>query len=62
MAAYTIQQIDLANKKQVKIFLRLPETIYKANQLWVPPLQSDAARVLTFTRTRIFNTQPPPSF
>lgn len=46
MAAYTIQQIDLSNKKQVNAFLHLPATIYKNNPLWVPPLQSDSARMV----------------
>jgi hypothetical protein len=54
MAAYTIQQIDLANEKQVKTFLRLPEAIYKANPLWVPPLQSDAARTLNLHKNPYF--------
>jgi hypothetical protein len=46
MPAYTIRQIDLSNKKQVNTFLHLPATIYKNNPLWVPPLQSDASRML----------------
>jgi len=54
MAAYTIQQIDLSNQKQVKTFLRLPETIYKNNQRWVPPLQSDATRILNLRKNPFF--------
>jgi len=54
MAAYTIQQIDLSNKKQVQTFLRLPETIYKNNPLWVPPLQSDAIRILNLRKNPFF--------
>ena len=54
MADYSIQQIDLSNKKQVKTFLRLPETIYKNNQLWVPPLQSDAIRILNIRKNPFF--------
>ena len=46
MAAYTIQQVDLSNKKQVNAFLHLPATIYENNPLWVPPLQSDSARMV----------------
>ena len=56
MAAYTIQQIDLSNQKQVKTFLRLPEIIYKNNQLWVPPLQSDATRILNIRKNPFFTT------
>jgi hypothetical protein len=54
MADYSIQQIDLSNKKQVQTFLRLPETIYKNNQLWVPPLQSDAIRILNIRKNPFF--------
>ena len=54
MGAYTIQQIDLFNKKHVKTFLSLPETIYKTNPLWVPPLQSEAARMLNLRKNPYF--------
>ncbi len=55
MAPYTIQQIDLSNKKQVKAFLHLPKTIYKNNPLWVPPLQGDAIRILNIRKNPYFN-------
>lgn len=54
MTTVTIKQIEIINKKQVKAFLHLPATIYEHNQLWVPPLQSDAARVLNVGRNPYF--------
>lgn len=36
-----ITRIDLANKKQVDDFLRLPFSIYRDIPQWVPPLQMD---------------------
>lgn len=36
-----ILQLDLANKKQVGDFLRLPFSVYKDTPQWVPPLQMD---------------------
>lgn len=54
MAVYTIQQIDLSNQKQVKTFLRLPETIYKNYPRWVPSLQSDATRILNIRKNPFF--------
>jgi hypothetical protein len=51
---YTVQQVDLTNRNQVKVFLRLPETIYKHNPFWVPPLRSDAARMLDPRRNPFF--------
>jgi len=36
-----VTQIDLANKRQVEDFLRLPFSIYKDIRQWVPPLQMD---------------------
>ena len=44
--AFTIQQFDLSNRKLVNAFLRLPETIYRSDPLWVPPLRSTALRML----------------
>jgi hypothetical protein len=41
-----IAQIDTANKKQLRIFLELPFRIYKNIPQWVPPLETDARRVL----------------
>lgn len=51
---YTIQQIDLFNKKQVKAFLHLPATIYNSSPLWVPPLQSDSIRMLNVRKNLYF--------
>lgn len=36
-----VLQLDLANKKQVDDFLRLPFSIYRDIPQWVPPLQMD---------------------
>jgi len=36
-----IIQIDLANRKQVRDFLRLPALIYRDIPQWVPPLEGD---------------------
>lgn len=54
MPSYRIEQIDLSNRKQVQAFLRLPETIYKNNPLWVPPLRSDAIRMLNIHKNPFF--------
>ncbi|MEW6093012.1 MAG: hypothetical protein AB1531_03505 [Chloroflexota bacterium] len=36
-----IQQIDLANRNQVRDFLSLPARIYRENPQWVPPLEGE---------------------
>ncbi len=36
-----IQQVDLANRKQVRDFLDLPARIYRDIPQWVPPLEGD---------------------
>jgi hypothetical protein len=54
MAAYTIQQIDLSNRGQVKTFLDLPDIIYGNNPLWVPPLRRDAVRMLNTRKNPYF--------
>ncbi len=54
MTTYTIQEIDTSNKKQVKAFLQLPSIIYEKNQLWVPPLRSDSARMLNVGKNPYF--------
>ncbi len=38
----TIEQVDLANKKQVKRFVQLPHRLYRDCPQWVPPLNIDA--------------------
>ena len=54
MQKYTIQQIDLSNRKQVNTFLSLPRTIYKNNPYWVPPLRIDAIRMLNPNKNLFF--------
>ena len=54
MAAFTIQQIDLSNRKQVKTFLDLPGIIYRNDPLWVPPLWRDAVRMLNTRENPFF--------
>ena len=51
---YTIQQIDLSNRKQVNTFLSLPHTVYKNNPYWVPPLRFDAIRMLNPNKNLFF--------
>jgi len=47
-------QIDLANRKQVKDFIRLPFWIYGDNPYWVPPLEMNVKA--------IFNTKKHPFY
>ena len=61
MTAYSIQQIDLSNRRQVKTFLQLPYSIYRNIPQWVPPLQMDAARMLD-TRRNPFYTHSSAAF
>jgi hypothetical protein len=37
-----VEQIDTANKKQVKRFVRIPYRLYANHPQWVPPLYMDA--------------------
>ncbi len=41
-----IIQINLADRSQKNLFLRVPFHIYKDNPQWVPPLGNDAALML----------------
>jgi len=41
-----IHQIDLTNRTQTKLFLRLPYQVYRDTPQWVPPLGNDAALML----------------
>lgn len=41
-----VLQIDIADRRQVKQFLELPFYIYRGIPQWVPPLASDARRML----------------
>lgn len=46
MAAYTVKQIDLTNRRQVGDFLDLPGRVYRYSPYWVAPLQGEARRML----------------
>lgn len=45
-----VTQIDTQSTKEVHQFLELPFNIYKNNPQWVPPLSSDARRMLDRSR------------
>ena len=42
----TILKIDTTDKRQTRAFLELPFKLYRETPQWVPPLASDAARML----------------
>ena len=44
-----IAQIDLDNRREVKAFLALPFRLYRQVPQWVPPMASDAGRMLSRT-------------
>jgi hypothetical protein len=54
MAVYTLQQVDLDNARQVRAFLNLPFSVYRDIPQWVPPLQSEAARLLDRRKNPFF--------
>ncbi len=41
-----VQQVDTANRRQVRQFLDLPASLYRDVPQWVPPLADDARRML----------------
>jgi len=43
----TIEQVDLASRKQVARFINLPYRLYTGCPQWVPPLRNEAKRYLT---------------
>ncbi len=45
-----IIQVDTANRREVRQFLDLPFVIYRETPQWVPPLSSDASRLLDRNR------------
>ncbi len=42
----TIEQVDTANKKQVKRFIDVPFRLYQGNSQWVPPIRADMKEAL----------------
>jgi hypothetical protein len=44
MSEYHLEQVDLANRRQVQSYLELPFHLYKDTPQWVPPLSLDARR------------------
>lgn len=49
-----IIQVDTKNRRQVKLFLDLPFMIYRETPQWVPPLSSDAARLLDYKKNPFY--------
>ena len=54
MAAYTVKQIDLTNRRQVSDFLCLPGRVYRGSPYWVAPLRGEARRMLDPRRNPYF--------
>lgn len=50
----TVLQIDTSNRRRVRQFLDLPFHIYRDTPHWVPPLVSDAARMLDRQRNPFY--------
>ncbi len=44
MSEYHLEQVDLANRRQVQSYLELPFHLYKDTPQWVPPLSLEARR------------------
>lgn len=42
MPEYRLEQVDLANRRQIHSYLELPFLLYKDTPQWVPPLRVDA--------------------
>jgi len=55
MPEYTVQQIDLSNKRQLSAFIDLPEAVYQNIPQWVPPLHRDIKRMLDLHKNLFFS-------
>ena len=55
MPEYTVQQIDLSNKRQLSAFIDLPEAVYRNIPQWVPPLRRDIKRMLDLNKNPFFS-------
>jgi hypothetical protein len=55
MEKYAIHQVDLSKKKEVNLFLGLPQAIYKNNPFWVPPLRVEALQMLNPKKNPFFS-------
>lgn len=54
MTEYSVQLINLKNRRQKRAFLRLPFRLYRRTAQWVPPLMLDARRIFNPGRNAIF--------
>ncbi len=55
MPEYTVEQIDLSNKRQLSAFIDLPEAVYRNIPQWVPPLRGDIKRMLNLHKNPFFS-------
>ncbi len=49
-----VDEVDIADRRHVKAFLALPHMLYRNTSQWVPPIASDAHRMLDRKRNPFF--------